>query len=76
MCKVSGFYLSYSYDGGKTWGEVITISTCANPNDWDLGYATTAELEDGSLITTYYQKAENDKFCSLLYTTWKLVPNG
>ncbi len=64
-----------SYDGGKTWGDVITISTCANPNDWDLGYATTAELEDGSLITTYYQKAEDDKFCSLLYSTWKLVPN-
>lgn len=62
-----------SYDGGKTWTDEIVISTCANPASGDLGYSSTAELEDGSLITAYYQKSEADTFCSLLYTTWKLV---
>ena len=27
---------------------------------------------DGTLITVYYQRYENDTYCSLLYTKWKL----
>ncbi len=60
-----------SYDSGKTFGEEIPVSMCANPASGDLGYVSTTELEDGSLLSAYYQKAEDDTFCSLLYSTWK-----
>jgi hypothetical protein len=30
------------------------------------------ELDDGSLMTVYYQKYEDDPYCSILYTKWKL----
>jgi len=64
-----------SYDEGETW----TLDICINDQapDGDLGYASTVELSDGSLLTAYYQKYvdENgvaDAKTSLLYTKWKL----
>ena len=61
-----------SFDGGKTWGKEIEISKASNPNDWDLGYASSIELNNGCIITAYYQKMKNDTYCSLLYTKWYL----
>ena len=45
--------------------------------DWDLGYPSTVELSDGSLMTVYYQKYvdENgvaDTKASLFATHWTL----
>ena len=40
--------------------------------DGDLGYPATAELDDGSLITVYYQKAAAGENTSILYTRWNL----
>ena len=64
-----------SYDEGETWA----LDICLNDQspDGDLGYASTVELSDGSLLTAYYQKYvdENgvaDAKTSLLYTKWKL----
>ncbi len=70
-CSIRG---SLSYDGGKTWGEEFIISEAFNPNDGDHGYPSTVELEDGTLITAYYQKYLNSRFDSFLYTKWNLVP--
>ena len=39
---------------------------------WDHGYPSTAELPDGTLITTYYQRYGEDQFNSILYTKWIL----
>lgn len=64
-----------SYDGGHTWDEEIIISEApekAHPGE--VGYPSTAELDDGTLITVYYQP-ENDEehlFPSILYTRWRL----
>ena len=60
-----------SYDGGKTWDEEIIISESFLGAD--LGYPSTVELDDGTLITTYYQPAHGDTGSSLLYTRWRLV---
>jgi len=64
-----------SYDGGESW----ELDLCINDQapDWDLGYPSTVELSDGSLLTVYYQKYvdENgaaDSKASLLYTHWQL----
>ena len=64
-----------SYDEGETW----ELDICINDQspDGDLGYASTAELSDGSLLTAYYQKyvdenGKADTKTSLLYTKWRL----
>lgn len=62
-----------SYDGGKTWSDEITLCLADNSGIGDLGYPSTVELSDGTLITAYYQRVENDSFPSFLYTRWKLV---
>ena len=62
-----------SFDLGKTWEEEYILHNVKNENDGDLGYPSTVELKDGSLLTVYYQKYEDDKKCSMLYTKWRLV---
>lgn len=61
-----------SYDFGKTWAEDYVLHNAWNERDFDLGYPSTVELEDGSLMTVYYQKHEDDQKCSILYTKWRL----
>ena len=59
-----------SYDGGETWSDEIIISP--ESPDWDLGYPSSVELSDGSILTVYYQKFGNDTYNSILYTKWQL----
>ena len=61
-----------SYDLGKTWETEYVLNNAKNENDFDLGYPTTVELNDGSLMTAYYQRYEDDEKCSMLYTKWRL----
>lgn len=61
-----------SYDGGKTFDqEVVLFDGAPEP---DLGYPSSVELSDGSILTVYYQKMEGDNFCSILSTRWELPP--
>ncbi len=65
-----------SYDGGVTWEtEEFEISNNTSTKNNDLGYPSTVELADGTLITVYYQPYGDDYPSSLLYTKWKLLPN-
>lgn len=64
-----------SWDDGESWSMDVCINDQAP--DWDLGYPSTVELEDGSLMTVYYQKyvdenGKADNKASLLYTVWNL----
>ena len=59
-----------SYDGGKTFGPEIVISEEAATHD--LGYPSSIELDDGSILTVYYQMYKNDTYCSILYTKWRI----
>ncbi len=38
----------------------------------DLGYPATVELDDGGLVTVYYQQAAAGEKCSLLCSRWRL----
>lgn len=60
-----------SYDGGKTWDEEIIITESKG----DLGYPSTVELSDGTLITVCYQPVNYDVNAepSVVYTRWRLV---
>lgn len=62
-----------SYDNGLTWTEEFILCVSDQPLQGDLGYPTTVELDDGTLLTTYYQAYGTDKYPSLLYTRWRLV---
>ncbi len=58
-----------SYDEGNTWSEEIILSYS---EDNDIGYPSTVELSDGSLLTAYYQRYENDENTSVLATKWSI----
>ncbi len=60
-----------SYDGGVTWSEEFIICVSDQPKNGDLGYPSTVELADGTLLTTYYQAYKTDPHPSLLYTRWE-----
>jgi len=64
--------LMRSHDGGKTWGEEFVISTSERNASGDLGYPTSVQMDDGSIITLYYDTKKGDSYCSLLYTKWQL----
>lgn len=61
-----------SYDFGRTWESYCVLDDRASARGEDLGYSATVELDDGSLMTIYYQKYEDDLNCSILYTRWNL----
>lgn len=62
-----------SYDQGATWEHDWVLRK--DGIDFDLGYPSSVELGDGSILTVYYQKVVGDRKCSLLWTRWKL-PRG
>lgn len=59
-----------SWDCGQTWGEELIISP--ESPDWDLGYRSSVEFSNGSVLTVYYQKYQLDSYNSILYTKWQL----
>ena len=68
--KPFGEYVYASYDDGETWTDAYELRDDALSDD--LGYPCTVELSDGSLLTVYYQKHEDDWNTSLMYTKWSL----
>ena len=65
-----------SWDNGETWTEDYDLDNRAVGGD--LGYPCSVELDDGSILTVYYQKYYDDETgkyddkCSILYTRWTL----
>lgn len=67
-----GEYAIVSHDLGKTWSEEYVIDD--NTDNRDLGYGSTLEMADGSLMSVYYQRCPGDDYPSILYTNWQLSP--
>lgn len=73
-CRTDGKWaerVAVSYDNGETWSE----DYCLDDNfgrQKDLGYPSSVELSDGSILTVYYQALPTDDHTSLLYTKWRL----
>ena len=65
-----GQRVALSHDDGVTWDHDWIVRD--DGPDGDLGYPSTVELGDGSLLTACYQKAPGDKKCSLLWSRWRL----
>jgi sialidase-1 len=65
-----GQRVALSRDDGRTWEHDWIIRD--DGADGDLGYPSTVELADGSLLTVYYQKAAKGEKDSLLWSRWRL----
>ncbi|MFT5466205.1 MAG: sialidase-1 [Verrucomicrobiales bacterium] len=59
-----------STDNGETWGEPLTIS--GDGAGGDLGYPSTVELEDGSLVSVWYEKLADAPRAVLRQARWSL----
>ncbi|MBP3369237.1 MAG: InlB B-repeat-containing protein [Clostridia bacterium] len=66
-----------SYDNGINWSKEILIT--AEAFEWDMGYTDTVELDDGRLLTVYYQKEKvSDRHTGIMEVIWELPekPSG
>lgn len=59
-----------SRDHGASWSEEFTLT--ADAASWDLGYPTTAQLADGSLVTIWYEVPRDSHFAVLRQAKWRL----
>lgn len=61
----------FSKDEGKTWDveNAITLTSAIGP---DMGYPSSAQLDDGSIITAFYQAPKVGDPTLLMTTHWKL----
>ena len=60
-----------SHDEGKTWSEPLMIST--DGAGGDLGYPSTVELEDKSLLTVWYEKLRGSTQSVLRQARWNIA---
>ena len=63
-----GIRMICSQDGGESWSEEFTLyeNLCSD----DLGYPSTVELEDGSMITVFYARETEDPPCVIMQQKW------
>ncbi len=59
-----------STDEGQTWSEPILIS--ADGTSSDLGYPSTVQLDDQTLLTVWYEKLKGTPNAVLRQARWKL----
>ena len=59
-----------SSDGGRTWSEAMVIS--GDGAGGDLGYPSTVQLADGSLVTVWYERMKTSPYAVLRQARWAL----
>jgi len=65
-----GNQVRLSEDEGQTWSDAIVISN--DGPGGDLGYPSTVELDDGSLVTAWYEVRPGSPASILRQARWKL----
>lgn len=65
-----GNQVRVSEDDGATWSAAIILSS--DGAGGDLGYPSTAELDDGSLVTVWYEVRPNQPASVLRQARWRL----
>lgn len=59
-----------STDNGQTWSDAIILS--GDGAGGDLGYPSTVELADGSLLSVWYEKMKEHPHAVLRQATWRV----
>lgn len=64
-----GIKVMFSSDEGKTWDtdNDLYINLVSD----DIGYPSTVELDDGSLLTVFYARTGKDKPCTIEQLKWR-----
>lgn len=65
-----GVKVMFSQDNGETWSESEDIYV--NNVSLDLGYPTTVELTDGSLLTVFYAHVAENEPAVILQQQWRI----
>jgi hypothetical protein len=60
-----------SDDNGKTWGEAMIVT--GDGIGGDLGYPSTVELADGTLLSVWYEKMKDHPRAVLRQARWRLA---
>lgn len=68
-----GIYAVLSCDDGKTWDTEHELCLMRSENR-DMGYPSTAQNADGTLLTVYYAYPEKGKPAALMGTKWRITP--
>ncbi len=68
--KPIGNQARLSDDHGRTWSEPLIISEDATSGD--LGYPSTVQLDDGALVTVWYESPGAGKLAVLRQAKWRL----
>lgn len=61
-----------SYDMGETWTQDYALDHRIG-NQKDMGYPASVELNDGSILTVYYQPDPDEYWTSVQCAHWKLM---
>ncbi|MEX0642797.1 MAG: sialidase family protein [Pirellulales bacterium] len=69
--KPFGNQARVSADNGATWSEPMILS--GDGAGFDLGYPSTVQLEDGTLVTVWYEKFADNPRAQLRQAWWKLA---
>ena len=62
-----------SVDGGKNWDYDNEIILCDDAPSEDLGYPASVQLDDGTILTVYYQQHRAGEKPCLMTTRWRLA---
>ncbi len=65
-----GIMVMVSTDGGETWEKDLRLYE--NHGSDDLGYPSTIELDDGTLLTVFYATDRDGNPCNIYQQKWKL----
>ena len=65
-----GIRVMFSRDGGESWSASEELYT--NDFSLDLGYPSTVELKDGSLLTVFYAHLAPDEPAVILQRKWRI----
>jgi sialidase-1 len=65
-----GIRAKISRDHGQSWSEEFFLTDDA-PN-WDVGYPSTVQLSDESLVTVWYEAPANSHLAALRQAKWRL----
>lgn len=66
-----GIRAKISRDNGQSWSEEFFITK--DGANWDLGYPSTAQLPDGTLVTVWYETPADSHRAVLRQAKWKLL---
>lgn len=59
-----------SRDHGRTWSEPLIVSD--DGVSGDLGYPSTVQLDDGSLLSVWYEKIQSSPYAVLRQARWSI----